>query len=94
MFDSKREAQRYVELKQMAKAGAIEGLILQPRFELQPAYKKNGENKRKIEYVADFMYTQNGETVVEDVKGVRTPVYKMKKKIFEYVYSNLTITEI
>ena len=95
-FDSKRESVRYSELKLLERAGEIKGLELQPRFELQPPFTKNGKKYRKIEYVADFRYTraETGETVVEDPKGYRNQLYKTKKKIFEYKYPELTITEI
>ena len=95
-FDSKKEARRYAELKMLEKGGAISQLVLQPRFELQESFKKNGKTYRKIEYVADFMYRDNEKnvTIVEDVKGVKTDVYKLKRKMFEKVYKTLNITEI
>lgn len=94
-FDSKKEAGYYLKLKALEEAGEITQIILQPRFELQPAFDKNGKHYRKIEYVADFMYTSKaGETFVIDVKGMRTDVYKQKKKMFEYRFPNLTITEV
>lgn len=95
-FDSKKEARRYVELKMLEKCGAISQLVLQPRFELQESFKKSGKAHRKIEYVADFMYRDNKKsvTVIEDIKGMRTDVYKLKKKLFEYKYPNLTINEL
>lgn len=95
-FDSKKEAKRYAELKMLEKGGAISQLVLQPRFELQESFKKNGKTYRKIEYVADFMYRDNEKnvTIVEDVKGIKTDVYKLKRKMFEKVYKTLNITEI
>lgn len=83
-FDSIREAERYCELKLLEKAKEIRDLELQPRFLLQDKFKdKQGNTHRKIEYVADFMYIDKcGITIVEDVKGVLTDVYKIKKKIF------------
>ena len=83
-FPSKREAERYCELKLFLKAGLIRNLVLQPRFLLQDKFKdKTGTTHRKIEYVADFLYIDNdGKAIVEDVKGVLTDVYKIKKKIF------------
>ena len=95
-FDSKKEARRYAELKMLEKGGAISQLVLQPRFELQESFKKNGKTYRKIEYVADFMYRDNEKnvTIVEDVKGIKTDVYKLKRKMFEKVYKTLNITEI
>ena len=94
-FDSKKEAARYVELKMMERAGEITDLELQPKFTLQKKYK-NGVGKaiREVYYIADFQYKQNGETVIEDVKGMRTDVYKLKKKMFEWIYYPQTIKEI
>lgn len=76
-FDSKREAARYTELKLMQRAGLISDLRRQVKFELIP--KQQGE--RAVSYIADFVYSEDGQTVVEDVKGVRTPVYRIKKKL-------------
>ncbi|MGF0095027.1 DUF1064 domain-containing protein [Peptoniphilus sp. SGI.035] len=83
-FDSKKEARRYKELKVLERAGTIKELELQPRFLLQDKFKLEGTTHRKIEYVADFKYwDKEKETwIVEDVKGVKTDVYKLKKKIF------------
>lgn len=94
-FDSRREARRYEELKQMEAAGKIAQLELQPRFELQPAFRYRGEAVRKIEYVADFRYLdyERGGLVVEDVKGMRTDVYRLKKKLFLAKYGNGVIFE-
>lgn len=87
-FDSKREAERYCELKLFLKAGEIRNLELQPRFLLQEGFiDKNEIKHKKIEYVADFFYIdKQGRNVVEDVKGVLTDVYKIKKKIFLKIY--------
>ena len=91
VFDSVRESQRYKELKLLERAGEISNLELQPRFLLQDSFKKNGRTFRKIEYVADFKYIENGKTIVEDVKGMQTDVFKLKHKIFEKVYPNLEL---
>ena len=88
VFASKAEARRYQELKLMERAGLIEALRLQPRYPLHV-------NGRLIcTYVADFAYTdlEHGEAVVEDVKGVRTPVYNLKKKLMKALYQ-IDITE-
>lgn len=87
-FDSRREAARYETLKQLEAAGKIAQLELQPRFELVPAFRCQGEAVRKMEYVADFRYLdyERGGLVVEDVKGFKTPEYKVKIKIFKYQY--------
>ncbi len=90
-FDSKKEGNRYKELKLLLKAGKISNLELQPRFLLQDGFKKNGRTFRKIEYIADFKYIENGKTIVEDVKGMQTDVFKLKHKIFEKVYPDLEL---
>lgn len=87
-FDSKKETQRYCELKLMQRAGVISDLQLQKEFELIPAqyesferYGKKGQRlkdgQRCIEksciYKADFAYMKDGRQVVEDVKGYRDP---------------------
>ena len=93
-FDSKAERDRYAQLKLLLRAGEISDLTLQPEFELIPSYRKNGRTVRAIKYRADFMYKKNGETVIEDVKGVRTKEFVIKKKLMEWRYPELTITEV
>lgn len=95
-FDSKKEGNRYEELKILEEAGLIKELELQKVFELQPSFKKNGKTYRKITYKADFYYYDNHlkRYVVEDVKGFKTEVYKIKKKLFEYVYKDLELLEV
>lgn len=80
VFPSKREAARYKELKLMERAGVISGLELQARYPLEV----NG--KLVCTYVADFRYTEVGAVVVEDCKGCRTDVYKLKRKLMLAVY--------
>ena len=87
-FDSKKEAEFYAELKLREKAGEISHLRLQPRYLLQKAFKHEGKQYREMEYVADFEYIENGETVVVDVKGFRTAVYMIKRKLFLYRYGD------
>ena len=91
VFDSIAESKRYKELKLLLQAGEIQDLQLQPRFLLQDSFKKNGRTFRKIEYIADFQYIENGKTIVEDVKGIQTDVFKLKHKIFEKVYPDLEL---
>lgn len=95
-FDSKREADRYIELKLLEMAGKIKDLKLQHQFVLQPPFKKNGKTIRAITYIADFTYfdLEKMKNVVEDVKGYKTDVYTLKKKMFEYKYPDLTIIEV
>lgn len=91
-FDSKKEAQRYSELKILEKAGEISHLRLQPKFELQPSFRKNGVLIRAITYTADFKYlTKDGEPIVEDVKGMRTQQFELRRKMFEYKNPDLTL---
>lgn len=87
-FDSKKEAEFYVELKLREKAGEISDLRLQPRYLLQEAFKHEGKQYREMEYVADFEYVEDGITVVVDVKGFRTAVYMIKRKLFLYRYED------
>lgn len=91
IFDSTKEAKRYRELKLLEMAGEISNLELQPRFLLQESFKKNGKTYRKIEYVADFKYIEKGKTIVEDVKGLQTDVFKIKHKLFEKKYPDLEL---
>lgn len=93
-FDSKAEAERYKELRIMERAGIITDLKCQPKFQLIPTFVKDGKTFRGITYIADFRYTQDGRTVVEDVKGYKTEVYKLKRKLFEFYYSDLKLEEI
>lgn len=95
-FDSKREGNRYCELKLLEKAGKIKDLQLQHQFELQPSFKKNGKTIRAITYVADFTYLdlEKMRIVVEDVKGFKTDVYMLKRKLFEFKFPELTIVEV
>jgi len=94
IFASKKEANRYLELKLLERAGKIKNLELQPVFELQPTFKKNGRTYRAIKYMADFRYKEINKIVIEDTKGFKNKEYLLKRKLFEYKYPNLTIIEI
>lgn len=95
-FDSKKERNHYIGLKVLERAGEIKDLELQKVFELQPSFKKNGKTYRKTTYIADFYYfsVKDNKYIVEDTKGFKTEVYKLKKKMFEYKYKDLEIKEI
>jgi len=81
-FSSKKEARRYSELKLMERAGEISGLSLQPKFPIII----NGV--KVCTYISDFQYTlPSGETVINDVKGMKTPIYNLKKKLMRAVHS-------
>ena len=90
-FDSILEANRYQELKLLQKAKQISNLRLQVPFLIQEGFKKNGKTHRKIEYIADFVYEENGQTVIEDTKGMKTETFKIKQKLFEYKYPDLNL---
>lgn len=82
-FDSKREAERWSELKILERAGVIQQLKRQVKFDLIPA--QSGE--RGVYYRADFTYLQNGRLVVEDSKGFKTPEYIIKRKLMLWIHS-------
>lgn len=78
IFDSKREAERYLFLRSEQLAGRISQLSCQVPFVVVPKVGK----EREVKYIADFSYrTRDGTFVVEDAKGYRTDVYKIKKKL-------------
>ena len=85
-FDSTKEGYRWCELQTLQKAGVISELQRQVKFELQPDFYFKGKKERAINYIADFTYYENGEYIVEDVKGVKTQEYKLKKKMMQYIY--------
>ena len=89
VYDSAKEARRGAELLLMERAGLISDLQAQVKYILIPAQRQRGKVvERAATYIADFVYKQNGETIVEDVKSpaTRTDVYRLKKKIMLYKY--------
>lgn len=85
LFASKREARRYGELKLLVAAREITDLVLQPRYDLVVPNVDGGLDKI-CTYVADFEYTMLGIRITEDVKGVKTPLYKLKKKLLKSLH--------
>lgn len=85
-FDSKKERDRYIELRKLEITGIISDLQLQVPFVLQDSFEFNDKKILPIKYIADFTYWENGELVIEDVKGKKTAVYELKKKMFMYRY--------
>ena len=82
-FASIAEARRYDELRLMELAGAITNLVLQPRYILQKAFTSNeGEKVPAITYTADFRYLEEGQVIVEDVKGRQTDASRLRQKLF------------
>jgi hypothetical protein len=106
--DSRKEARRYEELLLLQRAGRISNLLTQVPYELIPAqyetyerYGKSGQRlkdgiklvERAVVYVADFVYVEDGKTIVEDTKGVRTPDYIIKRKLMLHIHG-IRIREI
>lgn len=113
-FDSQKEARRYQELVMLERSGLIKNLERQVKYILIPAqyetverYGKKGQKlkdgqkllEREVAYVADFVYEENGETIVEDIKGYRDPSsagfakFIIKRKMMLY-FHNIKIKEI
>lgn len=89
VFDSKKEANRYKELRLLEKAGEIYDLRRQVKFKLIPTQRDEATGKvieRECSYRADFVYEEDGKTVVEDVKGFRTKEYIIKRKLMLWRY--------
>lgn len=87
VFDSQREYNRYRELVLLERAGQVSDLKRQVKFELIPSQKVNGKvAERACTYVADFVYTEGGKTVVEDTKGFRTKDYIIKRKLMLFIH--------
>ena len=89
-FDSKREAARYAALALLARAGEIRNLRQQVAFEIIPAMRIPGDARATAatRYIADFVYEAgpDWEMVVEDSKGMKTPEYRMKRKLMWHVH--------
>lgn len=106
-FDSIKEYQRWCELKLLERAGEITDLRRQVKFKLLPTmrepvcemssqgvFKKGKVIERGVDYIADFVYKNKiGFEVVEDVKGVRTKEYILKRKMMLY-FHHIRIKEI
>lgn len=99
-FDSKREARRYMDLWLMQRSGEITNLRTQVKYPLLPKQvRSDGTRERAIDYVADFVYEKDGETVVEDSKGFRNTasaayrVFVMKRKMMLY-FHGITVREV
>ena len=88
-FDSKHEADRYTELSLLLKAHMISDLRTQVKYEIIPKCGK----QRPTYYIADFVYNIGDRLIVEDAKGYRTDVYKLKKKLMKWRY-NIDIREV
>ena len=87
-FDSQREASRWLQLKLLQQAGRISELERQVKFVLIPSQRDESGKviEKQVAYIADFVYLKDGKTVVEDSKGYRTEVYRLKKKMMLYFF--------
>lgn len=95
-FHSMAERDYFIYLKSEELQGRVKDIKLQPRFELQPTFKKNGVTHRAITYLADFEYTTTADNKkhIVDRKGYETEVFKIKHKMFEYKYPELHLEVI
>ena len=102
-YDSQKEYKRFCELSLLQKAGAITDLHRQVKFVLIPAqyetYERYGKNGKRLKdgqrciekecsYYADFVYKENGKTIVEDTKSkaTKTTEYIIKRKLMLYIH--------
>lgn len=92
-YASKRESNRATELGLLVMAGKIRNLRQQVEYELIPAQYRDGKCiERSCKYIADFVYTpmtteiSSDNVVVEDAKGYREPVYRIKRKLMLHVH--------
>lgn len=96
-FDSKREYKRWLVLKDMERLGLISSLKRQVSYELIPTQKLDAPRYNKktkkyqrseisVRYIADFVYEEDGKTVIEDAKGMQTDTYKIKRKLMKFIH--------
>lgn len=93
-FDSKKEALHFLKLRKLAEEGKIHGLVCQVKF----TFPVNGQTIRyvtsnmELSYIADFEYfTSDGSRVVVDVKGIKTPEYKIKRALMWALHGILVV---
>lgn len=83
-----------MELRSLESRGLISGLRTQVRYVLMESFTYEGKKERGIDYVADFYYRlPDGTPVVEDTKGYRTDVYRIKRKLFISRYPQIKFVE-
>lgn len=90
-FDSQKELERWIILTYDQRAGKISNLRRQVKYELLPSQKTKNGTLRPVYYIADFVYTENGNEIVEDAKGIRTDAYIIKKKLMYERYGILIL---
>ena len=94
-FDSKKEFERYLILKSLSNKGLIKDLDVHPRFIVARSVKFGDKTLKPIKYEADFIYfdTTYNRMIVEDVKGFKTALYKLKRSLFIVQYPEYTFKE-
>lgn len=91
LFDSKKEADYYNDLKVQLKAGVIRGFCRQPEFILTTGFGK----RRPVTYKADFIvFNLDGTVEIVDVKGMETDVFRIKKRLFENKFPGLELKAV
>lgn len=98
-FDSKKEGERYIQLKMLKKAGLIKELEMQPKFLLIDTIRYKGKTYPKTYYIADFKYYDNHlkKYIVEDVKSkitAKDKTYRLKIKMLLSKYPDINFEEI
>lgn len=94
-FDSQAEAKYYSKLKLLKRAKLIVDFEIQPEYIVYDGFVRDGKKYQPIKYRGDFLVTYpDGRIEVIDVKGMKTPVYEMKKKMFTDRYRDLVLVEV
>lgn len=95
VFDSKKEANYYCELKMLKMGGVVKSFECQHKFVLQDKFKYQGKTERAITYIADFVVEYaDGHVEVVDVKGMRLDVYKLKRKLLLCRHPEMIFKEV
>lgn len=89
VFASKLEAEAYIILLNLQKAGKISGLELQPKYCLLPSFRVGNITYRRMTYSPDFQYITNKGLTVVDIKGVETSIFTIKRKMLLYKYPSI-----
>ena len=90
-FDSQAEHRRFIDLQTVEQGGLITALTVHPRYKVLDSYTYQGKRKQGIVYEGDFSYVEDGQLVVEDVKGRETEGFKLKRKLFEARYPEIDL---
>jgi len=88
-FDSQAALRRYERLRLLQLSGAIDGLQVHPPYVIVDAQVIDGKREPPLRYEADFQYSRDGKTVVEDVKGAWTAEFRIKRRVFLARYAGL-----